>query len=113
VGTGLAKGDALGFQNLPDYRRGFAYRTAAIASAIPASRDDPRTLLIEELELTVDVSTSRLKEVVPHPLFARLIALKVKSDLPILFSGARMLAKASTRGSNDSHWRGSESATSV
>ena len=82
-----------GFQNLPDYRRGFAYRAVANASAIPAAVDDSRTLLIEELELTVDVPRWRLREVVAHPLFPRLIAWRVKSDLPIGFTGARLLAE--------------------
>ncbi len=82
-----------GLTMLSDYRRGFVSRASALASAFPPSRDDPRLLLIAELDLTVDVPASRLREIVTHQMFSRLVALRVKSALPIGFPGARMLAE--------------------
>jgi uncharacterized protein (TIGR02996 family) len=82
-----------GFKTLSGYRRGFAYRAAAVASAIEPASDDPRTLLIEHLELTPDVSATGLRVVVKQPLFARLSELVVRGEIPIGWSGAKTLAE--------------------
>jgi len=82
-----------GFKALSGYRHAFAYRAAAVASAIAGAADDPRTLFIEELELTVDVSPFRLRELVKQPFFAELKSLIVQSELPIGWSGARAIAE--------------------
>ena len=83
-----------GFRVRPGYRRGFLYRAAASASAVAAT-DDPRALLIEHLELKVDVSATRLREVVKQPLFASLTELTVRGDLPVGWAGAKALAEGS------------------
>jgi uncharacterized protein (TIGR02996 family) len=82
-----------GLRALSGYSRGFVYRAAAAAAAIEKASDDPRTLLIAYLELSVDVSASRLREVVKQPLFARLTELKLRDDKPIGWSGAKALAE--------------------
>jgi uncharacterized protein (TIGR02996 family) len=82
-----------GFKALAGYRRGFAYRAAADASAIERASDDPRTLFIEHLELNVDVSPTMLRVVVRHPLPARLSELIVRGEIPIGWSGAKALAE--------------------
>lgn len=82
-----------GFQLRSGYRRGFPYRAAAVASAVIAAADDPRLLLVEYLELTVDLSLSRLRAVVAQQLFARLTELVVRGNLPLGWSGARKLAE--------------------
>lgn len=81
-----------GFKTLSGYRRGFAYRAAALTSAIRGT-DDPRTLLIEHLELTVDVSATGLRTVLQHPLFARITELLVRAETPLGWSGAKALAE--------------------
>jgi hypothetical protein len=86
-----------GFRALSGYSRGFVYRAAAVASAIENASDDPRTLLIDYLELSVDVSATRLREVVKEPLFARLTELKLRDDKPIGWSGTKALAEGEYR----------------
>src|SRR5579883_1945707 len=81
-----------GFKPLSGYRRGFAYRAAATASAI-RSTEDPRTLLIEHLELTVDVSATGLRAVLNCPLFARLTELLMRGEYSIGWSGVKALAE--------------------
>lgn len=82
-----------GFRVLSGYRRGFAYRAAAIASAVERAADNPLTFLLEYLELGIDVSTTGLRVVVKQPLFARLTELVVRSEIPIGWSGAKALAE--------------------
>jgi uncharacterized protein (TIGR02996 family) len=82
-----------GFKTLSGYRRGFAYRAAADASAIEGAGDDPRTLFIEHLELNADLFATMLRAVVRHPLFAQLSELVVRGELPIGWSGAKTLAE--------------------
>lgn len=81
-----------GFRSLSGYRRGWPYRAVAVASAVRPGADDPRFLLIEELDLTVDVPPSELRDVFLHRLFLGLKSLTVRSDLPIGFGAARALA---------------------
>ncbi len=83
-----------GFRYLSGYRRGFAYRAAALASAVPAAGDDPRLLLIEEFELDLDAPPSRIRQVIPDRLFSRLVTLRVKSPPGMGLGDVRMLAES-------------------
>lgn len=83
----------LTFQSLSGYRRGFAYRAAAPASAMLAAADDPRWPPLEILVLTADVHAAQLRELVKLPVVAGLKGLTVRSDAPIGWSGARALAE--------------------
>src|SRR5215207_1950535 len=78
-----------GFRPLSGYRRGFAYRAAAVVSAVLAGANDPRWPPLESLVLTVDVPASQLRELVCLPVIAGLKELGVRSDVPIGWSGAR------------------------
>jgi uncharacterized protein (TIGR02996 family) len=80
-----------GFKTLSGYRRGFAYRAAALAAAVADAADDPRLLLVEHLELTAGESATALHRAVQQPLFARLLELVVRGG-PLGRRGAQALA---------------------
>jgi uncharacterized protein (TIGR02996 family) len=83
----------LGFKPLSGYRRGFAYRAAATASTVLASANDPRWPPLESLTLTVDIPASQLRDLVKLPVIAGLKEWAVWSELPIGWSGARVIAE--------------------
>ena len=82
-----------GFRPLSGYRRGFAYRAGSTASALLAAANDPRFPPLESLVLSADVSMSGLRELVRLPVVAGLKQLVVWSDVPIGWSGARVLSE--------------------
>jgi uncharacterized protein (TIGR02996 family) len=82
-----------GFTRLTGYRRGFPFRAAANAPALPAVADDPRLLTIDYLELTPDVFATQLREILKQPLFAQLRGLVLRGDGLLSWSGARVLAE--------------------
>ncbi|MBM3983770.1 MAG: TIGR02996 domain-containing protein [Planctomycetes bacterium] len=82
-----------GVHTTGNYRRGFATRAWGLTSAVFAADDDPRALFYTQLELSIDVPPSRLREAVRLPLFARLLELTVRGGSPLGWGGAKALAE--------------------